>query len=375
MLKRVGKILTAVAIMIAAAPLALTAEVAWEAHRPIALPRPSGPYAVGRSLMSWPRPDARGNSPQSQAMFLWYPAALQGGRRAAYLPQAWARAAGMIGPNIRLQDWAKIDGWSQEDAPAAARSGGFPVVILTPGYTALPTDYTILAEELASRGYVVVGLTPGCCARVSVDPDGRVSTPSRGRPLSDADRGQVAALAASEVVETRAALMRLAVVNTQLGGAMAGRLDLSRLALVGHSLGGSASLQACAIETRCRAVVDLDGEPAGPVVRTGLAKPVLILRRDRRMGSWFIRALTGETQGEQAMVLAGADRDDAFLVRRGSPGSQVVELAGAGHGDFTDMAVLSPTLGRVLGLLGMASGQVGLKGAVDRVAVFLDAHV
>lgn len=369
--------LVAIAAGLLAFPTALGVAVVSEAHRGLVLPDPGGTYGVGRRIYAWKRTRAGApGAPRDLTVVVWYPA-MAGGpvRPAPYLPPAWTRATGMMGPNLKLQDWSRIATHSRESAPSApAPGGGFPLVVLLPGYTGTPFDYTVLAESLASRGYVVAGVTPGCCARVSVDADGRVTTPSRGRPLSDADERQVNTLAAQEADEVRDSLAHLGALNSDPRDPLRGTLDLSRLALVGHSLGGTASLQICAIEARCRAAVNLDGGPAGAVTRTGLPKPLLILRREQRPAPWLYLALTHQSRQELATVQAKEDRDDSFLVHS-SPAGELAVIAGAGHGDFTDLAILSPSAGRSIGLLGPVDGRAALRTTVARVSTFLAAHL
>jgi dienelactone hydrolase len=57
------------------------------------------------------------------------------------------------------------------------------------------------------------------------------------------------------------------------------RVDPERIGLVGHSVGGSASAQAAAWESRVRAAMDLDGTIFGEVVHTGMGQPFFLMRK------------------------------------------------------------------------------------------------
>ena len=73
--------------------------------------------------------------------------------------------------------------------PAGFAAGGtrsLPVVLFSPGFDVPRTLYTIAAaEDLASRGYVVIGMDHTGEALATVFPDGRLSSPSHGRIDSD----------------------------------------------------------------------------------------------------------------------------------------------------------------------------------------------
>jgi predicted dienelactone hydrolase len=144
----------------------------------IVLPKPNGPYALGRVEADWVDPTRQDslrpakNAPRELVIWLWYPAAHSPiALPAAYLPDNWRQAREQaIGPGVALvtQDLAQVRVHAVADAPLAPEQRPFPVLVMQPGLGPIATDYTTLAEDLASQGFVVVF------------PDGRVarSTPA-----------------------------------------------------------------------------------------------------------------------------------------------------------------------------------------------------
>lgn len=59
--------------------------------------------------------------------------------------------------------------------------------------------------------------------------------------------------------DQRFVLDQLLQLNDDNGSLFGGRLDLNRVATVGHSTGGQASMRACQLDDRIRACVNLDG--------------------------------------------------------------------------------------------------------------------
>ena len=57
---------------------------------------------------------------------------------------------------------------------------------------------------------------------------------------------------------------------------LAGRLDLTRLGVFGHSLGGNAALEFCRRDDLCKVAVNLDGANWNEVGKVGLKKPAMI---------------------------------------------------------------------------------------------------
>ncbi len=157
----------AVLAMLALAGVAALLAALWLEHRSeVTLPAPTGPFAVGRAAFAWvddAHTDALAPAPGTRRelfVWIWYPAAA--GQSAAtvddYMPAPW-RAADAPPPIFRLltRDLSRVHGHSIRHAGVAPQQRAYPVVILRAGASGDVTNYTTLAEDLASHGYFVVG--------------------------------------------------------------------------------------------------------------------------------------------------------------------------------------------------------------------------
>lgn len=93
---------------------------------------------------------------------MWYPAAA--GQSPAltedYLPTPWRSAIEHHrGPLIGMltRDLSKVHAHSLLNASVSPKQPSYPVVIMRGGASAEVINYTTLAEDLASYGYVAVG--------------------------------------------------------------------------------------------------------------------------------------------------------------------------------------------------------------------------
>src|SRR5581483_2923627 len=143
----------------------------------IQLPRPSGPFGVGRTRFDWTDPNRQDRFHPSLkrrlVVWVWYPAHATGlNSPAAYVPGKWGESAARwsaitirlhMSPNalrafttsapVSPASIQHIRVHAVEDAPIADDRKNFPVLIFSPGLGQMPTDYTGLIEDLASHGY------------------------------------------------------------------------------------------------------------------------------------------------------------------------------------------------------------------------------
>ncbi len=141
------------------------------------------------------------------------------------------------------------------------------------GASASVLNYSTLAEDLASHGYVVVGFdAPYRTGRI-VFPDGRImgrTEQNNPETCVVADRAQmercVSRVLTAWTGDIAFVLDRLARLNaSDSSGTFTGRLDMTRVGVFGHSLGGAVALQFCHEDSRCKAGIDIDGAPHGSV--------------------------------------------------------------------------------------------------------------
>ncbi|MFD0278492.1 alpha/beta hydrolase family protein [Kitasatospora sp. NPDC127111] len=344
---------------VAAAPAAASAPAAAPRQAQAALPQPTGPYAVGTTALRLtdpgrPDPWKPGRVRELMVSF-WYPATrpAHGGERARYMePRAGEHFGGPDGAgvfNYRTEpgrtDWSGVRTHARRDAPALPGAGPRPVVLYSAGLGDPRTWGTGLAEDLASRGYVVVTVDHPYDASEVVFPDGtRADSVLPGMAGPGLDVGALLRkVMRTRVDDTRLVLDELAALRTdgRLPAALAASLDLDRIGMAGHSAGGFTAAQTMHDDPRIKAGVNLDGQLHFPgpngrdgvflssVAQDGLDRPFLL------MG-------TGSEDSGDYHHQPGWD---AFWQHtRGWKAD--LTLTGSRHASYTDAEALLPQLAR-----------------------------
>ncbi len=317
------------------------------------LPAPTGPYPVGRTtleLVDHERREIFADDPAARrelGLWVWYPAApTAGAARADYLPAPWSPIADQLGLDV-----AGIRSHAVSDAPVSGHRAAHPVLLLSPsGFS--PLLLTALAEQLASTGYVVVGINHTYETAVSVFADGRVIPmnpaalggalgPQVGSHHDAFDRRRtVCEYKARDLGSVADHLARLELHPT---GLAADRLDLTRLGALGHSFGGNAALEWCRTDARCRAAGNLDGALWTDVGRLGLARPALQLLAEHPEFSMASAAAVAAGIAPDADWYE-AERTITFggwqTVSRTARHAHTLQIAGATHLSFMDLPFL-----------------------------------
>ena len=348
-------------------------------HREVVLPKPTGPYAVGRTLFDWV--DPKRDDPFSSAVgkhrelmvWLWYPASdSMHAKPAAYVPSDWASEL----PWRPVTIPGRIRVHAVAGAPMGTNRKSFPVLIFSTGIGNLPSDYTSLIEDIVSHGYVVLGITNTYSAPVVRFPDGRIANIQ-----SDASfpRGPAQAIksAGNRMVKVWASDIRfaadsLAQMNSDSKSRFYGRFDFTRVGMFGHSFGGAATAEACSTDPRCKAAVDMDGNLFGSVLQKGIKRPFLFVLSDWTLRPpWLQRTLASVTvqRFRRQQTELNQQMQDSC---QASSDCWKTHIPGTHDFNFTDLAVLYSPGMRMMGYLGPVNGAKGLMETASCVRTFFD---
>ena len=176
---------------------------------------------------------------------VWYPApraSVTGRTQATYNVESWLppalRAlipAGFAGAVYRTGAYRGV----------TVAPGHFPLVVFTHGYSGFRDQSTFLTSRLASWGFVVVA------------PD-----------LPDNDLTAVLTGASTQgigadVAEQQQTITLMGTENAAPSGRFSGHLDLSRIAAIGHSLGGAVSEALAVADPRVTTFIGMAGATVG----------------------------------------------------------------------------------------------------------------
>ncbi|MFJ8585489.1 alpha/beta hydrolase family protein [Streptomyces sp. NPDC093595] len=321
-------------------------------HVRLALPRPTGPLAVGRDtlhLVDTGRPDPWVPEAGARELMvsLYYPARGARGRTAPYMTTDEARAFLEDRDLAGAVPAATLSGTRTHARPGAAPARGtYPLVVLSPGFTVNRATLTLLAEDLASRGYVVASVDHAHESVGTAFPGGRLLTCAACGPAEE--RGY-AAVARGRAQDVSFLLDRLTARHPAWRHAR--MIDRTRIGMAGHSIGGASAATAMAADGRVRAGLSLDGSFQEPVPAGGLGgRPFMMMGTEEPKDSW-VRDWT---------LLDGWKR--------------WLTVTGSGHFTFTDIPALADQLG-LLPPEEPLSGEVSQRITRRYAAAFFDLHL
>jgi predicted dienelactone hydrolase len=320
------------------------------------IPPPGGPLPVGTSVFELTDPSRRelysGRDEARRFMIqVWYPA--QAGTDDEQAP--WMENAEIFAPAIAahidmppyfLDHLALVKIPAYKDAAPAASAAPFPVILFSHGWNGFNAQSAGQALELASRGFVVVGVQHTYGAVVTVFPDGTVAKNNPEALPEGADDPEYEAaarmLANQWAGDMSFVLDQFQSQTDEAGDFFKGKLDLERVGVYGHSTGGGAAIQFCGTHPRCKAVLGMDPfmrPVSAKVLENGLTQPAFFM---------FSQSWADLTDSRNNQLFR------AFY-SNAKGGLGAVRIEGTKHYDFSDLPLLSP-IAPMLGLKGPLNG-------------------
>lgn len=292
-------------------------------------PQPTGQFAVGMKsiyLVDHNRTESYAPTKEGFREFMvtaWYPTDSTLLEAIPYAPKYLLDSLkGLFKPfeGVSESDLAELDVIRVPvgaDASISTQEKSFPLIVFSHGYHSSRFYYSSLCQELASHGYVVVAIDHTYDAGITELPDGKIIPWAR---LTDAPDSSDAFY---ETFKTRLAI-RTSDISFVLdcvakhSDPLFAHVDINKIGIFGHSLGGEAALQAAAKDARIQAVAAMDFFPIGDLIKAEHQVPCMTLAAEHTDWSTFEasqavhahlkeRAKQVEDQCGYHVLLKGAD--------------------------------------------------------------------
>jgi predicted dienelactone hydrolase len=332
------------------------------------IPAPDGPYQVGTTiyeLTDTSRAELYSGRDEARRFQIqvWYPS--EPGptdERAAWMNHAdvFGRSisADILGlPPFFLDHLSLVKLPAYRDSRVAPTVEGYPVILFSHGWNGFNAQNSGQALQLASHGFVVLGVQHTHGAVVTVFDDGTtVQNNPAALPIGAPDEEyDIAArlLADQWAGDLGYALDFMEEQNDDSSSPFHNTLEPSLVGVYGHSTGGGAAIQFCGTDARCKAILGQDPfmrPVSGEVLDGGVTQPSFFMFSQR----W---ADDKESLNNRLFNPFYANSKEAV---------GAVSIEGTAHYDFSDLPLLSPL-----------TPQLGLKGPINgkRVTTIVDDYL
>ena len=331
------------------------------------IPTPSGEFGVGTfsyEMIDESRQEIYSGKDEARRYMIqiWYPADVKPTDKRA----PWMENAEIFAPAIATYidlPFFFLDHLTLTDIPAytnadvAVSEKLFPIIFFSHGWNGFNSQNAGQALELASRGYIVVGMQHTYGAVTTVFPDGTIA-PNNPKALPadrlDPNYEDIARVLVDQWAgDMKDTLNFLTEANSDESNPFAGKLDLERVGAYGHSTGGGGVIQFCGTDPRCKAVLGMDPfmrPVSAEVIANGVSQPSFYM---------FSQGWRDDTESI-------SNRFFWQFHPNAEESLGVISIDGTKHFDFSDLPLFSPI-----------APQLGLKGPLNgaRVTEIVNAYL
>jgi predicted dienelactone hydrolase len=358
--------LKAIAASLSIVLIALTAFL-FHAFPVFTLPKPTGEYAVGvqyLALTDENRADPfLDKSPQKRRLMLkvYYPATPDDAKPfapyfngSARLLRAWAGFYGM--PAFLFDHLRLVKTYAKGDLPVSDALPRYPLILFSHGAGTTMEAATSQCEDLASHGYIVAAIDHPYVSAATDFPDRTVTaqeattnfnTPEPADPIT-----QIMADDIRFVIKTLGGKNK-----SRPDAAFRGKINVDKIGVIGHSVGGAAAYNLALSDRRVKAAVNLDGAVYVTPKGSRPVAPFLMLANDKfHVGAItnrqsLMKRLDATPEGEREMrdVYGGraayeaaykkAQENSVGLANLLKASDALYAIAGSDHMKFTDIGL------------------------------------
>ncbi|MER5410498.1 hydrolase [Streptomyces sp. NPDC002769] len=329
------------------------------------LPAPSGPYKVGtfsQHLVDKSRTDpyVSGNRARELMVTYWYPASSTSGHPVAPWMPSISGAHFLYSRGLSPQQVTLPQTSSHVLAPVDTKLGKLPVLLYSTGLHSDRAMGTALAEDLASRGYIVIAVDHTHDASEVQFPGNRLEVNTMPAGSHSSDTLNVRAADIRFVINQLGTIAKGGnpdVDHAKLPSGLSKSVDTSHIGMFGWSLGGAAVDTAMQLDHRIDAGANLDGQFFGTAPSKDLSRPFMLFssgtHNRNNDSSW--RKLWPHLKGYRVDI----------------------QLHGSRHLSFSDNEWLVPQVAPLLGLspeqVQQQYGSIGPDRAIKIQRVYLAA--
>jgi predicted dienelactone hydrolase len=331
----------------------------------IYFPRPTGSYAVAAGILYFEdhtRKETlvrdRKHPYRELLVHVWYPSegTLQKTPDFHYfIPRlAYAENQSWLG---RLRTWLRnktvehVYSYSIPDGAFSHEQQSYPVILLSPALGSTADLYIAYAEELASHGYIVVGVNHTYYCNSVKFPDGRIMSKrilnEKYKNAREIDRFK----AMDQWIETwiddvEFVLAGIKQLNGDPSSFFYQRFDFEHMGMMGHSFGGATTTQLCRRDTRLKACVNIDGRLHGKDLTKPFDTPYMLILAEE-----LVKRKQKPVTDVELAKLGITREEDEYMKQRYMPALEELRsklsgdiytyiVKGADHLDLSDRALL-----------------------------------
>lgn len=355
-------------------------------------PELTGPYKVGTDTMMWvdsERTEPYASKPDEKRSLMvrfWYPTDdVSSTQPYSYLGEKLPYFQKLSSAHYGIPEIAAkyllptIPTHAYMDAPISASQSTYPIILFSHGLFGFPTDfYVAIIENLVSHGYIVMGIDHPYFNLVTLYPDGTVVSEQQLNDQFNKMSVDEQNKFLSEAIEIYKKDMgfvidQLTLLNEDQSSMFHHKLDLDHIGVMGHSAGGTAAIEFCRMDTRCKAAANLDGWYDHVIGYEPMSTPLLLM-----FGSKSIEVSEPTPEylkrknftREQYYERERKIKEHKEILCKKSANCTMIIVPGAEHGDFEDIVLFKWPFRS----LSAADGYALLAIINGHILKFFDAH-